>query len=362
MKKTFVFLFLILPLIALADNRKTDNVLLITLDGLRWQELFFGADSILITDSLYVENPGALTSRFWVAEPLTRRKMLLPFFWNVIAGEGQLYGNRLLGCNVNVTNHYWFSYPGYSELLTGYRDDSIDSNDKVANPNQTVLEFVNQVEHLKGKVAAFASWDVFPYIINEKRSGIWVNAGFRSAQGQDLSAREIFLNELQDKIPSPWSTVRLDAFTHHYALEYLKKHHPRFLYIAYGETDDFAHDGKYDSYLDAAHRTDSFIAQLWNWIQADEVYKNKTTLLITTDHGRGTKGEWTGHGTSVAGSDQIWFTVIGPDTKSLGEVRKQGQYYLNQIAKTAAGFLGIDYQNQKKVGETVSQMMIRRSE
>ena len=41
--------------------------------------------------------------------------------------------------------------------------------------------------------------------------------------------REVFLNELQPQVPSPWSTVRLDAFTHHYALEYLKRERPRLI-------------------------------------------------------------------------------------------------------------------------------------
>ena len=187
MRIAFTLLFIFLPFISWSQNNlKTENVFLITLDGLRWQELFTGADPVLLNDSLYVENPQEITKDFWAEDPITRRAILMPFFWNVIAKNGQLYGNRQYGCKVNITNNYWFSYPGYNEILVGYADDRIDSNRKIGNPNITVLEFINQQKDFKNKVAAFGSWDTFPYIINEKRSGIPVNPGFRSAEGEDL--------------------------------------------------------------------------------------------------------------------------------------------------------------------------------
>ncbi len=355
-----LFLVLLLfPLISCAQPLKTENVFLITLDGLRWQELFTGADPLLIGDEDYVGDVDALRERFWADDPEARRELLMPFFWTVIAEQGQLYGNRAHGSNVDVTNNHVFSYPGYNEILTGFADERIDSNDKVDNPNKTVLEFVNEQPGFEGKVAAFGSWDVFPYIINERRSGIPVNAGFRTAQGDDLTDRERFLNEMQPQVPSPWSTVRLDAFTHHYAVEHLKKHRPRLLYIAYGETDDFAHNGNYAAYLTSARQTDAFIQALWEWIQADDAYRDKTTLLITTDHGRGEGEAWTGHGTDIEGADAIWFAVLGPDTRALGEVKTAGQYYQNQVAKTTAAFLGLDYQNEREVGAVCAPMVGR---
>ena len=120
---------------------------------------------------------------------MLRREKLLPFFWSVLATEGQLYGNRLEGSKVNVTNAHWFSYPGYNEILTGRADDRIDSNDKRENPNVTVLEFLHRLPQFRNAVAAFSSWDVFPHIINERRSGIPVNAGFQPAAEDDLTER-----------------------------------------------------------------------------------------------------------------------------------------------------------------------------
>ena len=49
----------------------------------------------------------------------------------------------------------------------------------------------------EGRVAAFTSWDVFPYIINEARSGVVVNSGWEPlADPAGLSPREELLNEL----------------------------------------------------------------------------------------------------------------------------------------------------------------------
>jgi hypothetical protein len=342
------------------SKRKTENIFIITLDGLRWQEVFSGADSALIRNKTFTNDPDALMTEFWSNSPTERRKKLMPFFWTTISSEGQLYGNRMHNNFVNCSNKMWFSYPGYNEILCGFADDErISSNDKVDNPNVTVLEFLNEQKKYEGKVAAFASWDVIPFIVNEKRSGIRVNGGYETATGNNLTEREIFLNELQARIPGHWGSVRQDAFTHYYAFEYLKKNKAKVVYISYGETDDFAHDGRYDEYLKSAYRTDQFIRELWQWTQSQSAYKSKTTFLITTDHGRGTVPleSWKNHGDQIAGADQIWFAIIGPDTPAQGEQKKEGQLYQNQVAKTAAALLGIDYTNEKKVGDVINNAL-----
>src|SRR5690606_21264253 len=272
------------------------------------------------------------------------------------------YGNRLLDNKVDCSNTMWFSYPGYNEILCGYADDErVNSNAKNNNPNVTVLEYLNNLPSFKGKVAAFGSWNVFPFIINQERSGLPVNAGFAKATGEKLTDREKFLNALQDEIPGPWGGVRLDAFTHYFALEYLKKHQPNVVYIAYGETDDFAHDGRYDQYLTSAQRTDKYIGDLWEKVQSQKKYRDKTTFIITTDHGRGTQPieTWRNHGGKIAGAGEIWIAVLGPDTPALGEVRMPGQLYQNQVAKTAAACIGVDYKSDPRIGERITTAFSR---
>lgn len=355
-------LLVLCNLVAHAQESKIENVILISVDGLRWQELYGGAmDSIISNNELTkAEVIDTLKKRFLADTPEEAREKLMPFFWNTIAKEGQLYGNLYNGNQMIVSNRFWFSYPGYGELLSGYSDGAINSNAKKYNQNKTVLEFFNEIPEFKGRVAAFASWDVFPYIINDKRSGIPVNAGFRKATGDDLSQKEKFLNMMQDEITGPWYSVRLDAFTHNYALEYMKKKHPRLVYISYGETDDFAHDGRYDHYLVSTYKTDQWIKAVWEFVQNDPVYAGKTALVITTDHGRGTSPmtEWKSHGTKFKGSHEIWAAAIGPGIKPLGEV-KHKRLFQNQIARTVAKLLGYDYNGDKYEAGPVIETIVK---
>ena len=344
----FFLLLISMPLLAMSQSSQSveePKVILITLDGLRWQELFGGADQSLVANPKFVSDTVSLKAAFWRSSPEERREVLMPFFWEVIAEEGQLYGNRDKGSLVNLTNQMWFSYPGYNEILTGRADDDrIDSNDKTNNPNVTVLEFIHQKPVFRGKVAAFTSWDVFPYIINEERSGFPVNSGYEQVQNPDTEVENL-INRLQNETPKLWNSVRLDAFTHHLALSHLKTQKPRLLFISYGETDDFAHEGDYDQYLNAALRTDRFIREIWETVQSDPYYRDQTTLVITTDHGRGIEGDgWKHHGKSgTPHSDEVWMAFLGAGIPGKGEVTAGTKLHSNQIAATIAELLGFEY-------------------
>ncbi|MBO0320691.1 phosphoglyceromutase [Muricauda sp. CAU 1633] len=353
MKNNILFLLMGWAIMGLtyAQNPKDTKVILITLDGFRWQELFTGADALLVTNREYVQDIASLKKAFWKDTPIERREALMPFFWNQVAKMGQLHGNRALGSKVDLTNTMWFSYPGYNEILSGSADDArITSNDKMPNPNTTILELYNNSSEGKGKVAAFGSWDVFPYIINEERSGIPVNAGYEKATGDDLTEREKMLNDIQRQAPVIWESVRLDVFTHNYVLEEMKKNHPKLVYISYGETDDFAHGGFYDFYLQAANRTDAMIEELWEFTQTDEFYKDQTVFLITTDHGRGTQPleTWKSHGSQINGAGGVWFVTFGKGVETKGEVKQEEQLYSNQIAPTILKYMGLSIPKEMK--------------
>jgi hypothetical protein len=334
--------------LTLGYSQNTENIFLVTLDGLRWQEVFNGAADSMVYHKELTRETEQIEKDYLDKETRVARQKLMPFLWTTVAKDGVLLGNRNKGSEMSCTNRFWFSYPGYNEILTGVSDPRIDSNKKINNPNTTILEWLQLKPKFKKKVAAFCSWDVFEYIINKERSGIPVNNGFDLAKHGKLTNKEKFLNELQTQIPSPWSNVRLDAFTYHYAMEYLRQYTPKVVFISFGETDDFAHDGRYDHYLNAAHNTDKFIAQLWAFIQSHPAYKNKSTLIITTDHGRGHSpmDEWKNHGNLYKGSNEIWMAAIGNGIPALGELNTTYKVYQNQIAATIGKLLGYDYHSQ----------------
>jgi hypothetical protein len=348
---------LLFSILTIAQGLKTKNIIIVTLDGVRWQEIFSGADSAILYNPEFVKDK-KVTQLFWNSDPIERRKMLFPFLWETIGVQGQLYGNRKLGSAVNCTNPYFFSYPGYNEMLAGFGDFSVNSNEKIENPNYTVLEFINRNKEFENKVAAFTTWDTFPFILRENKSGLLVNAGRDPAIG-NLSESEIMLNELQELVQNPFGS-RYDAFTFFLAMEYLNRERPRVLFISLDETDEHTHKGHYDEYLKSAHHTDTMLAKLWSWVQSQPDYKDQTTLLITTDHGRGKKAKmsWTRHGLHVWGSGQIWLAAIGPDTPDLGEIRFPYQVYQKQIAKTIAAFLGLNYVQDHRIGDVIDLLFM----
>lgn len=330
--------------LAQGDDRR---VLLVTLDGLRWQEVFGGADASLLNgETGGAKGVEALKERFWSDDVTERRRRLLPFLTDVVEQQGVLVGNPETGPVVRVSNGKNFSYPGYSELLTGMADDRIDSNDKIPNPNVTVLEWLHQQDNFKGRVAAFCSWDVFPFIINEERSGIPVNAGWEPFEHASKPAALDRLNRLGDEFGHYWDNVRYDYLTFSGAIEYVAAKQPRVLYVSLGETDDWAHARRYDLYLDAAHRNDRYIRLLWEATQRLPEYAGKTSLVITTDHGRGdTPADWTSHGENIPGSDLMWAAAIGPGVMNKS-FDANDSFTQSQIAATVAALVGQDYASE----------------
>ncbi|HEX8060393.1 MAG TPA: phosphoglyceromutase, partial [Cyclobacteriaceae bacterium] len=293
---------------------------------------------------------------YWDSDPEVRREKLLPFFWNEIASNGQLLGNRNFKNRVDCDNPHWFSYPGYNEMLTGFIDRRIKSNDKIANPNMTVFEFISCQEQYKNKVAAFGTWGVFPYIFREDTSGIFVNAGDDAAAG-DISEREQLLNEIQILLPNS-VTERHDVFTAYYAMEYMKREHPKAVFIGLDETDAYSHEGMYGQYLQAAHRCDELIRKIWLYVQSDSVYKDNTTLIITTDHGRGrgyrhARMSWRSHGRLAFGSGEVWVAAMGPGVPATGENKSSEKFTLSQVASTLSAVLGLDYSNERNVASPI---------
>src|SRR3984893_15403288 len=102
-----------------ATPPKTRNVVLIVSDGLRWQEIFTGADPALLNEKYggIWESEASLRKSYWNDDPAVRRRLLFPFLWEVVAKQGQLLGNQTKGSIARVTNGLAFSYPGYNEML-----------------------------------------------------------------------------------------------------------------------------------------------------------------------------------------------------------------------------------------------------
>jgi hypothetical protein len=323
---------------AIAANRQTENVILISVDGLRWQEVFNGADRALMNHANGVDDTNRLEKKFWRDNIDTRREALMPFFWSVIAKKGQLYGNQNKGSVARLTNGLKFTYPGFNEILTGFADPRIDKNEKRDNPNVTVLEWLFRKPEFTNRVAAIANWDVFPYILNTRRSGIPMWTGYETNSIAKPGSRMELVEQLFRETTSLWPDMNFDSFYLHAAIEYVKEYKPRVVWIAFSETDEWAHEGQYDQYLGAAHNMDAYVRTLWDTLQSMPEYRGKTTLILTCDHGRGGGSpDWKNHGADVEGAENIWLAVLGPDTLAA----LLGQDYHAAVPKSGAPILEV---------------------
>jgi len=343
---------------------QTENVVLVMIDGMRWQEVFHGADSKLL-ETLGSDMPGdakeradLARQRYARATEAERRQALMPFMWSVISSQGQLFGNRDLGSDSHVINGFNFSYPGYSETLTGLADPRVDSNDNVPNPNPTVFEWLNERPDFAGKVAAFGAWEVFNGIFRSQKCGFVVNAGYDPLTAIPATPRLDLLNTLKRETVRIWADEPFDPVPFHTAMEYVEAKKPRVLFVGLGETDDWAHAGSYAEYLNAAHLADEYLRQIWELVQSMPEYRGKTTLIVLPDHGRGMGVKWTDHGQKVPASMQTWMAFLGPDTPPLGERKQALPVTESQIAATLAALLGEDYRATfPKAGVPIGDVM-----
>jgi len=333
-----LFTFLLTTLLFYSGATAQKHLFIITIDGVRWEEIYKGADPALITNEEYVRDTSLTRELYWDSTETLRRRRLMPFFWSTIAAKGCLLGNRAFDNKVNVKNFYKISYPGYNEIFTGHTDAFSSPNLAINNKNINVLEYLNSTAAYHGKIAVFTSWRIFPYILNESRNKLPINSGYEKLNETD-DAEANLIDSLQSNMPA--SNTRHDQLTYLSAKEYIRQHHPSVVFMGLGETDECAHQGRYDLYLQHIADADRMIAELWYTVQTDPYYKDSTTFIITTDHGRGYKpNKWTTHGFWAKGSGDIWIAMLGPDIAPAGELKGRGQAYQKQFAATMAALLG----------------------
>jgi len=337
---------LALLLLAAAPEASARNVVLIVSDGLRPREVFEGAEQALLGKAGGVEEEEGLAARYWRPTAAARREALLPFLWGTVASQGQLFGDPASGCPARVLNAARVSYPGYNELFTGAVDPRLESNRAGPNPNLTVFEWLDGRAPWRGRVQAFATWETFLSIFNVQRSHLDVRAGWNPPFGGDAARTpgKDVVDALHRTTTQLFGGNALDALTYAGLQESLKHRHPRVLFLGLGETDEWMHAGRYDLALQAAHRADALIADLWATLQALPGYRGTTTFVITTDHGRGLgPRDWRDHGAEVPGAEETWIALLGPGVPALGVRRDCEPITQGQVAATLAALLGEDW-------------------
>ncbi|MFZ5444732.1 MAG: hypothetical protein ACOZQL_32365 [Myxococcota bacterium] len=199
-----------------------------------------------------------------------------------------------------ATSPFALSLPGYQALAAG-RDTGCRDNDCPRIGVETMGERVARRLSLTAEqVAVFASW---------------------SRQRRAASSRDglITVDAPEDQQPAdpgpPWRNARWDKETFAKARAFWEQHHPRFLHLAFLDTDELAHADLREEYEVALHQADARISEVLSWVSAlPEDERRVTTVLITADHGRG-QSRWTEHGFFDRGSGDIFIAAIGEQVR-----------------------------------------------
>lgn len=108
---------------------------------------------------------------------------------------------------------------------------------------------------------------------------------------------------------------------------------------------DIAHSGAYSLYLEGIRRTDRLCAELWNEVQQNQEYKDRTTLLILPDFGRDGDDDSGGNGfqhhrTGSASARTTWMMALGSGVREKTIVHRPVESI--DVTPSVAGLFGLD--------------------
>jgi hypothetical protein len=274
-------------LLAMLAAAPQNNVILVTWDGVRWQDFFDRGE-------------GAPMQRFWSRH----------------AARSTVLGAPGSNAKFEVANDSLVSLPGYQELMVG---GPVDCTTNLCGPvkQRTLLDRL-VAAGLASKLAVLGSWGSIGEAASAERYG-FVDAGNQPGDPR-----------------APWG-ARLDRGTWLKAMATLE-HEPRFLWIALNDADEWGHRGRRDTYLLTLHRYDIWLDELLQRLAAMGEYGERTTVIVTTDYGRGDGDAWTGHGWAQPEARRIFAVVIGPHS---GGTVDSGTWTHRAVRPTVETLLGL---------------------
>ena len=243
----------------------------------------------------------------------------MPFMWSTIATEGPDLRRPVAGSRAHVTNGLWFSYPGYNEMFSGARRSARRQQRQGAEPERHRARVAQRPAGLRGPrrgVRRVGRAAVDPQ--HRAQPSSRRHAASRRCRRRATDARARDQRARRPTCRVYWDYGAVDAPIVYAALERLRTRKPRVLYVMLGEGDEWAHAGPLRSLSGRARsRADRFIRRVWDTLQSLPDYKNQTTLLVTTDHGRGaTTTDWTDHGRKVPAAETTWMAALGPGVRA----------------------------------------------
>jgi hypothetical protein len=337
------------------DPATSGRIVLITIDGVRAEDVFEGADPKL--------RPGSNV------EKLRRPEAVMPRTHHLVATRGVALGAERPGCGeVHTASGANVSLPGYLEIFTGRRTRCRDNTcDRTTSP--TVLD--EAVHAGLGPVASIGSWEVLDHAVSNqffpitRASGadpsmpMLVSEGTQRWPGSrpiENHALELLVasGERAEAYPGH-GRYRPDASTAAIALEYLRSAQPAFLHVGLGDPDEYGHRNDYPAYLASIGRADAFIGQVADTLDGMGDLGARTTVIITTDHGR--NRDFQHHGASSLTSARTFVLAFGGRVAKRGVACPTRDLTLADIAPTIRVLTGLPSDPSHESGRPIEEIV-----
>ncbi len=312
------------------------QVVLVTLDGSRFEEIFSGVDPVLAAEQRLP------------AERIVSAEELMPHLHGLMRA-GVALGAPGHGGAISASGPEFVSLPGYSEIFSGRRVTACKNNSCSGSHVPSVADQL--VEQARGSAAVVTSWPDIARVAAANPS-VAVSAGRHGGATRARFAHGDAARLLQQSEPEPpWpghDDFRRDRFTARLALAYLKAEEPSFLFVGLGETDEFAHQNNYAGYLDALVEADQYIGQLSEALAERTAHGVRTALVVTADHGR--SRNFRDHGGPFPESARVWLVAAGSAIPKRGLVAAGREHHLADIAPTLRELFGLRADHHQNAG------------
>jgi hypothetical protein len=301
------------------------NVVLVTIDGVRWQEIFTGADPDL-ADAAELPRGEARAAR-----------ALTPNLHHLFFDQGTVLGDPRLGEHLSASGPNFVSLPGYVEIMTG-APSGCAGNDCEPTLPWAITGAVARSSAPEQAAAVFASWERVARAVPDGH-GIIVHAGRAASDAAP---------------PYPGNGDYLpDAYTAAMAIDHLVRRRPRFLWVALGDTDEWAHRHDYRGYVEALRFADGVVGEIAAHLAEMDDYGARTAIFVTTDHGR--DPGFANHGGPASAG--VWLMAGGGPVKKHGPVPLPRVRHLSDVAPTLAAILGETIPRGGEHGEVLDDLL-----
>lgn len=299
------------------DGRGVDApVVIITIDGVRWQEIFEGTE------------PSRTQTAFVPA------RSYLPNITALGTERGAFVGAPGRG-QIAASGPNYVSLPGYTEILGGRPSRCRDNR----CTRTTLPSILDEARIAGAKVAAFASWERLDYAVTSSPGGFMVSCG-----------------RAGDPSIDPWpggGDYRPDRLTADVALPYFEAEKPDVFFLGLGDPDEHAHQNDYESYLQSLRQADSIVGRLVAVLDRMGERGKKTHIVITADHGR--SSDFKDHG-SLPEAARVWMVASGPRFGARGAVASPSPRHLADIAPTLRTVLGLAPDKSDRAGNELTEL------